>query len=590
MPDHANRTLQNPQTDARTYRRTQYGPVIGRIGKNGSFAWLGIPYAAPPIGTKRWRAPTPPTAWADTRDCTVPGDACCQPAPFSGNSALNNDIMGTEDCLYLNIWSPPLADSMSDIPEQRLPVMLWVHGGGNTKGQGCTFDGGRLASTQSVLVVTINFRLGIFGWFRHAALYDEHSSAQDRSGNYGILDILCALQWVRDNIASFGGDPQRVTLLGESAGGSNVFAVLASPLADGLFQRVIIQSGIPSSVSAAEAERFADDISPGNKKSSSEILLQLIINDGLADDRGAAKRYIARMPQQDIRDYLYGKSFADFSAASQGISSAHPDLQLRLPQLFEDGAVLPASGISQALTEGRYCKVPTILGSTRDEYSILIPIIAGTSSSLLAATPNGFKVNDHSYYRLLTEYLSLLMQADCVDEPANSMQQHQRGMIYTFRFDWDDLLPAPWLDGINLGATHGLDVAFVFGHCDIGPEYIQLALINPACSHSYEQLAGSVMAYWAQFAWAGTPNGGQEPQPHWSSWCGPAHCEKLVLDAAERGGIRMAHAPASKPEILKQLQNDPRFASPAERQKFFEYLRDIRAVFRLSLEPGENFS
>jgi para-nitrobenzyl esterase len=326
---------------------------------------------------------------------------------------------------------------------------------------------------------------------------------------------------------------------------------------------------------------------PGALKSASELLVGLLIRDNLARDRHSAKHLIERMSPAAIREYFYTKSYADFAAVSDGISAAHPAMQVRYPQLFEDGVVLPEKPIMQVLAEGDYCRIPMILGTTRDEYSILLPIAVGTGSGLLSATPRGFKINDRLRYQLLTEYLSALFQSDCVDEPAERMFTHQPDSLYAYRFDWDELDPTPWLDDVRLGATHGIEVAFVFGHRDIGAEYIQLKLINPARLDSYEQLSAHVMQYWAQFARTGNPNSaGSSRWMHWS----PATREKFILDTPDRAGLRMVTSPAIKPEILQRLHNDARFTDADSRAVFFNELRDIRAVFRLALEGNTPFS
>src|SRR5262249_22798225 len=149
-----------------------------------------------------------------------------------------NTPVGSEDCLYLNVYAPRDA-----APGAALPVMVWIHGGGNTIGAGELYDGGNLATTEHVVVVTVNYRLGPFGWFRHAARPGDGTTPPERSGNFAVLDLVRALEWVRDDIAVFGGDPGRVTVFGESAGGTNTLLLLLAPQAQGLFHRAIVESG-----------------------------------------------------------------------------------------------------------------------------------------------------------------------------------------------------------------------------------------------------------------------------------------------------------------------------------------------------------
>lgn len=208
--------------------RTEAGRVRGAIDGDGAH-WKGIAFAAPPTGALRWRPPQPAPRWVGIRDTTAYRNDCMQ-EPFPSDAAP----LGTapaEDCLYLNIWKPAKARG-------KLPVMLWVYGGGFVNGGSSppTYSGAKLAR-QGVLVVSFNYRLGRFGTFRHPAL------GGDQAINYGLLDQIAALQWVRRNVAAFGGDPAQVTLVGESAGGRSVHALLTSPLAQGLFQRAVIMSG-----------------------------------------------------------------------------------------------------------------------------------------------------------------------------------------------------------------------------------------------------------------------------------------------------------------------------------------------------------
>jgi para-nitrobenzyl esterase len=201
----------------------------------GVTVFRGIPYAAPPVGALRWRPPRSVSKWSGVRSARQLGHNCMQGQPYGDIDPYAAGI--SEDCLYLNVWTPSLGTD-----GQRRPVMVWIHGGGFFAGFGGEerHNGARLAQKGAV-VVTVNYRLGPFGFFVHPALAAE--SPQHSAGNYGLLDQIAALQWVRRNIARFGGDPARVTIFGESAGGMSVGSLIASPLAKGLFQRAILESG-----------------------------------------------------------------------------------------------------------------------------------------------------------------------------------------------------------------------------------------------------------------------------------------------------------------------------------------------------------
>lgn len=223
------------------------GGEVAGVQADGLAIHLGIPYAAPPVGPLRWRAPQAVVPWPGVRDARHFGAACAQTAQWVTH-------IKSEDCLYLNVWAP----SPSATPPERLPVLVWLHGGGYYGGTAAQegFNGANLARHGAV-VVTLNYRLGVFGFFSHPELSRE--APYRVSGNQGILDQITALRWVKDNIAAFGGDPARVTIMGESAGAESVAVLVATPLAKGLFQRAIAQSGNDAlPLHADERHRFAD--------------------------------------------------------------------------------------------------------------------------------------------------------------------------------------------------------------------------------------------------------------------------------------------------------------------------------------------
>src|SRR5271170_1107866 len=212
---------------------TRSGDLVGDSLAAGGGVFKGIPYAAAPIGTLRWQSPQPVAAWQGSREATAYGAACEQPAQGWNDSLLASM---NEDCLYLNVWTPAIG------PKGRLPVMVWIHGGAFVGGAGTDplFAGEELIR-RGVVLVTLNYRLGIFGFYAHSDL--SRDSIHHSSGNFALEDQLAALQWVRDNIATFGGDAEKITLFGQSAGGASVVALLSSPLAQGQFQRAIVESG-----------------------------------------------------------------------------------------------------------------------------------------------------------------------------------------------------------------------------------------------------------------------------------------------------------------------------------------------------------
>src|SRR5574337_957698 len=231
--------------------------AVPAAGPNGVRAYKGIPYAAPPLGALRWRPPQPAAPWSGVRQTDAFGPNSLQGVVFGDIDPTKPGV--SEDCLYPNVWTPAEQGSLG-----RLPVMFWIHGGGFVVGSGSEprYDGTRLAA-KGVVVATVNHRLNALGFLAHPELTAE--SGHKASGNYGMLDLVAALQWVRENIAAFGGDPNAVTIAGESAGSEAVSALMASPLAKGLFARAIGESGAmfatpsraPASLSEAEADGLA---------------------------------------------------------------------------------------------------------------------------------------------------------------------------------------------------------------------------------------------------------------------------------------------------------------------------------------------
>jgi para-nitrobenzyl esterase len=291
-----------PLPDPSALRRVTQGELVGFRASEGAHAWRGIPFTKPPVGELRWRAPRQPKPWQGVREAQDFGPACVQFAGIIGgvpgaSEIPEGDPSGSEDCLYLNIYAPRFEPAEVPRGKERLPVMLWIHGGGNTIGTAATYDGSTLAAKHQLVVVTTNYRLGVFGWLSHPSLTGPATRPDDRSGNYGTLDLVRALKWIRINIGAFGGDPGRVTLFGESAGGRNVFSLLASPRAKGLFHRAIAQSGGTGTTPIDRAQNYRDDPeAPGEAYSSGEMLLSLLQRDGRVSTTAAAWAGCTRFP------------------------------------------------------------------------------------------------------------------------------------------------------------------------------------------------------------------------------------------------------------------------------------------------------
>jgi para-nitrobenzyl esterase len=519
-----------PVAAVTTRRALPAGDVVGFAGLHGGHAWRGLPFAQPPLAELRWRAPQPLPRWQGAREALAFGAPCPQFASaIGGVPGERGEIVGSEDCLFLDVYAPAFAPEAVPSGAARLPVMVWIHGGGNTIGAARFYDGSALASGQNVIVVTIQYRLGALGWFRHASLR-EGASPQDASGNFGTLDQIRALEWVRDNVAAFGGDPGNVTIFGESAGARNVLALLTSPPAAGLFHRAIAQSGGTRSASLAEAENLASDREPGATTSSNEIVKRL----GVAP---AALREVSA--EQLLRAY---------DASGIGMYDA--------PQIFPDGVVLPSESSLESFRGGRASRVPVLLGTNKDEeklFSVLSPRYAWRVLGVLPV------MKDEAAFLRDTDYRTRAWKLRGVDEPARALAAVQPGRVFAYRFDWDEEPRLLWADfGKLLGAAHGFEIPFVFGHWELGASARRFWTAENAPGR--EALSAAMQSYWAAFARDGAPGrGARGEQALWSAW-DEGGDKYLVLDTPAGGGIRMSGDTESVSELVAEVEADATFA------------------------------
>ena len=545
-----------PSADPATLRRLPAGDVIGAAGRHGGHAWLGLPYAEPPVGELRWRAPQPRLPWTGTREALAFGDSCPQFASAVGGdaSAEPGTLVGSEDCLTLNVYAPALPGPAEGA---RLPVMVWIHGGGNTIGTSRFYDGSRLATLHQVIVVTLNYRLGALGWLRHASLR-EGRDALDASGNFGTLDQIAALQWVQANAAAFGGDPGNVTIFGESAGGQNVFVLLTSPLAKGLFHRAIVQSGGAWDSSVTEAENLRDDPEPGAEHSSGEILLALLQNEGLALDRAGARAAAEAMRPAERAAFLRGLPVERLLPAYDGRGIG----MYECPRVFRDGTVIPREPLGERLAHANgHHAVPVILGSNRDEQKLFFFLDPAHVRRWFGLVP---QARDPVAYQRDSAYRSRAWKVSGVDDPARTLARAQPGRVFAYRFDWDEEPRVLWADlGELLGAAHGLEIPFVFGHWELGRT--GRILFDASNRPGREALSAMMMSYWAEFAWRGDPGRGRDGTlPRWMPWQEDGE-KYAVLDTPAGGGVRMASQSEGFDDLAAAILADDTFESERER-------------------------
>jgi len=474
---------------------TAFGPVKGFEDTADTWVWKAIPFAKPPVGPLRWKAPQDPDPWEAVREYQVFSQPCAQ--------SLADKIMGGEDCLYLNVWRPRTTD-------QDLPVYFWIHGGGNSLGMATLpdYSGANLAGKTDMVVISTSYRLGPLGWFTHPSLRSGLAGdEEDDSGNYGTLDLIKALSWVQNNIEAFGGDPGNVTIAGESAGGMNVLSLLISPLAQGLFHRAVCQSGNPMSSSVTQGE-----------ESAQAVILKLLTRDGMAADQAAAETYLAGMTNTEVQAYLRSKSIGQIIGSYDTLAFG----MLSLPYIFTDGTVIPSTGYD-TLQAGTYPnRVPIILGSNKEEMKLFFfmdPRFLGKEE----------------LYQIVTTYSSdSFFKAMGVDEVARKLRSHpDQPNVYAYQFLWgaggdtgESMIPHPW--GFLLGSCHALEVPFFFGN-DTFNGFMQMLVFTEANRPGREVLSRAMMTYLAQFVRTGDPNQGGSDLPEWSQWSNTDEGPKALL-------------------------------------------------------------
>ncbi len=507
-------------------RTITQGELTGVVQADGSHAWRNIPYAEPPVGELRWKPPRPAEPWQGVYRAVDVIQPCVQFA--SGLTAGIPDpdgdgLVGSEDCLHLSVYAPSDA---SDIGP--LPVMYWIFGGGNNSGYAGDYDAANLAESQKVVVVTVNYRLGALGWFLHPAIVDEGAKGAAASGNWGTLDTVLGLEWVRDNITAFGGDRDNVTIFGESAGGGNVMSLVTSPLGRGLFHRAIVESGGVGTTTVADGVHYVDDEEPGHLHSSREIVNMILVRDGRAADRDEAKTLQEAMSDAEVRTRLYAQPAPDFLRLYNPEGSRN----YPAPKKFRDGAVFLEQDPIEQLASGNYNRVPIILGTNRDERRIYM---YGQWADVIRSDPD-------EYVRV-SKYPSHRVKLRGVDDLARIMSPAQAPPVFAYRFDWDE--QATTADGLDMsiaiGAAHSTEMAFVFGNWDIGfvnPE----RLYDPTTNPGRDRLSQAMMSYWANFAYTGDPGRGRDGSlPEWQRWqMGDGTPRMIILDSDNDGGIRMS--------------------------------------------------
>ncbi|SDD70161.1 carboxylesterase/lipase family protein [Glycomyces harbinensis] len=496
-------------------RHTTLGPVLGIDDHRGSgtYSWLGIPYAEPPVDDLRWRATVPHSPWRSVLDADEYGDGCAQPGRFFSPSpdGPHYDLevrdglgkpVGEEDCLTLNVFRPSTA-------AKHLPVIVFVHGGSNVVGYAADpmYDGRALAEAAGAVVVTVNYRLGLFGWFD--GVREDTGDPLTDSGNFGLLDQIEALRFVDDNARAFGGDPRNVTIMGESAGAVNVWALMVAPEAQGLFDKAIPMSGGLSTATVASAHAYAENLAS------------------------------AAATEAGLSGPEAGAPLLDAMSADELVALALRHRLDATPAVIADGTVIPADPYA-ALGDGSLRDVPVLAGNTMEEGKLFGSAIGAHRPTDYERftmqyefdpdAPTDWTAEDFLVDRYLpvdapggwneaSDQLTELVFMGIAENSMNALQDSGNRNVYYYQFAWNNE-PEPFDD--VYGAVHAMDLPFVFGN--FGQSVFSYAF-SEANAPGRLALSGQMIGAVRQFIRTGSPQSWTLPV-RWAQW--PA---SVVFDA-----------------------------------------------------------
>ena len=446
----------------------------------------GIPYAAPPVGPLRWKAPQPPAPWSSVRRCDTFSPIAIQ-SKFPKGSMAQKEFFPeypemSEDCLYLNVWTPARQ------PGEKLPVMFWIHGGGANWGHGSEpeFDGQALCQ-KGVILVTFNYRLGVYGFMAHPLLSAE--SETGTSGNYGVMDQIAALKWVRENIAAFGGDPDNITVFGQSAGGRSTHCICVSPLSKGLLRRAIVQS-------AGGAFVPRDTMTAASIGEEAQQRLQALGLDTLEKMRAVPGLQLHRMlfPDNEMNSGVFNICCDGYVLPKPLgrciLDGDYQDIDYMLGSTHNEGGKGPAPGVTLKNFRERSAMLEPVLGPIYGE-------LAGPQTDGEAAE----RITDFGRYRNLASQHGW----------AICQQKNKRRDMYLYYF-------ARQLPGDQLGAFHSSELWYVFG--TLGRCWRPMGTVD-------KELSEIMVSYWSSFAKTGNPNG--DGLPEWTPFS-ETHKKTMVLD------------------------------------------------------------
>ena len=531
------------------------GTTIYEGSNRNVFAWLGLPYAEPPIDDLRWKAPRTFDGFKNNYSAIDLPNRCTQ-VSNSYDKIIDDlepgKIIGSEDCLYLNVYRP----SNIDLEKEKLPVMFWIHGGGNTWGysaSGMTTPN-EFLNKHNVILVSVNYRLGPFGWLALNNFNQNSENKLDQTHNFGTLDLIKALEWVNQNIENFGGDKNNITIFGESAGARNVMSLMVAPQSENLFHKAISQSGYLNGDTLDQAinkpRAGSLEFVTNQLKNKFPNLSKAELNDFIKDNE-KLEVFLRSLSTDEII------SFYRVSEDGSGL--------IDVPNVIPDGIVIPSEGLFRSFENGLAHDVPIVLGTNRDEHKLfMFDNSEFVKSKSLFFLEKIFDVldfryvpRDEVYYQVYSKYMSMSWKIGGADDPANILKNKNTSKVYSYRFDWDEEPTFVWIDYAKyLGAAHGLEIPFIFD--SINRENLLSNIIYDDANVVSDQLLADQMGkYWVNFAYSGNPNKGPYSKlVEWRDWSKNTE-QYIIFDSSNDQGISMHLNTDSGTSLMQGLASEP---------------------------------
>lgn len=487
------------------------GAVVGGISDNGAKTWLGIPYAQPPVGDLRWHPPLAVEPWSNIRPALAHGNWC--PQRTNGWDGLlglpRGELRGHEDCLFLDVYAPSRA-----VRGDNLPVMFWVHGGSNVWGRAEQYNGSELAQSQGIIVIVVQYRLGPLGWFAHPEF-------EQTGANFALMDLVQALRWTQSNISVFGGDPNAVTIAGESAGANNILALLSMPAADGLYRAVIAQSGLPTSIPLAIGRNGYGDTIQGATVAAATFTGQ--------DEPSA----------DELRQ-------ADLSTVFDAYRDA------RVPAVIRDGVTLPDMPLADVIASHQAGRgIPIVLGSNRDEAKYILAFDPAMTKKAIGIFP---QPKDTAYYLATSDYITRAWRIIGVTGLAHKLNEAGAGPVRTYRFDWDNQgSVGPTNLSTMIGAAHSMEIPFVFGQFENFMGRLDKRFFTSKNEPGRLALSHLMMACWGHIIHREQVS---TACPNWPAVQAEGQ-QTLVFDVPEEESLQLTDDTESFETIFADMAEDP---------------------------------